>query len=690
MLTREQVKTLRESGREFLAADAMPMPPPNPDGPESADDENRTVDVCWFTGIDVPRMDWWTGDIYTLRLPPEGADLSLLNADAPVLDHHQSYDGACGSQKGKVVRAWMAQDGRYLATLRFSRRPDCDGLWMDIRDGIATKFSMGVELLETMEQRDAAGKLTMKTATKWRPFEISTEPIPADFGTTSLSAEVPAAPAAAESAASAGRPAEPTRATAQLSKEVPVMDPEINTGGDARTEQLNAEALRAEGAQLEATRRNGIEALAAPFLKEKSITADFVATLTGNPGVTVDKARGSILETLARRAEENPINGNHQAGLVTRDARDSKREQMEASLFVRANPAAPKEIQDKGRDFAGFTLVDLSRECLVDAGVKTRGMSRDEIARVALYGRNGAAEYFAGAMTTSDLPNILANVANKTLRQAYEAAPRTFTAFCRMVTASDFKPVNRVMLSDIAALQKTNEKGEFQRVYVSDSKETYSLTTWGGIVPITRKVVVNDDLQALTRIPAGLGVAAANLESDTVWAVITSNAVMADGTALFHANHSNLNGTAALALDKLGAARAAMRKQTAPKGTILNLTPRFLIVPAALEQAALQLVYPVGLAATAATGVVPQWVQSLVPVVEPRLDAVLTVGATNWFMSADPATIDTIEYCYLEGQQGVYIETRQGFEVDGVEIKARLDFAAAAIDYRGMCKNTAA
>ena len=75
---------------------------------------------------------------------------------------------------------------------------------------------------------------------------------------------------------------------------------------------------------------------------------------------------------------------------------------------------------------------------------------------------------------------------------------------------------------------------------------------------------------------------------------------------------------------------------------------------------------------------------------EGRLDAVASLGVTNWFMAVDPSQIDTIEYCYLEGQQGVYIETRQGFEVDGVEIKARLDFAAGAIDYRGLCKNTVA
>ena len=39
-----------------------------------------------------------------------------------------------------------------------------------------------------------------------------------------------------------------------------------------------------------------------------------------------------------------------------------------------------------------------------------------------------------------------ANVANKTLRQAYEAYPRTFQPFCRQVTAPDFKPINRCLL----------------------------------------------------------------------------------------------------------------------------------------------------------------------------------------------------------------------------------------------------
>jgi hypothetical protein len=443
--------------------------------------------------------------------------------------------------------------------------------------------------------------------------------------------------------------------------------------------------MRDEAVKAERLRATTIRTMAVPFkLEEKFVNAII------DEGVSVETARERILTKLAAQYEANPVNPLNPTVTMTADATDKRREGMEAAILFRGNPGDSK-LRDAGREYAGLTLVDVARECLDAVGVKTRGMSRNEIARVALQGRYGVEQYFAGigSMTTSDFPNILANVANKTLRQAYESAPRTFVPFCRQVSAADFKPINRVQLSDVPTLPKVNEKGEFHRTALSDSKETYSLATFGEIVAITRKVIVNDDLQALTRVPAGLGQAAANLESDTVWAVITGNPNMADTVALFHATHKNLNATNALALAALGIARAALRVQKAPKGTILNLQPRYLIVPAALEQAADQLIYPINLAATAVTGVVPTWVQSLTKIVEGRLDAVVTVGVTNWFMAVDPSQIDTIEYCYLEGQQGVYIETRQGFDVDGVEIKARLDFAAGAIDFRGLSKNTA-
>src|SRR4051812_35993171 len=95
---------------EFMAA-SIP--------PETLNADSRTVDCIWFTGIDVARFDWFTDEQYIRRFDPKGADLSLLNNGAPVLDNHSMYDGS-SSQKGVVEKAWI--DGKnYKATLRFSK-----------------------------------------------------------------------------------------------------------------------------------------------------------------------------------------------------------------------------------------------------------------------------------------------------------------------------------------------------------------------------------------------------------------------------------------------------------------------------------------------------------------------------------------------------------------------------------------
>jgi hypothetical protein len=644
--------------------------------PASANEDVRTIDAVWYAGAKVPRFDWRTGQEYDLILDMKGCRLDRLNNGGPLLDSHAAYGVA--DQLGVVRKAW-AKKGTGVATIQFSKRDAVTPIWNDVKGGIIQNLSPGMWIYKKVDTTPKNQERKEFTAVDWEPFEISLVPVPGDANTTFMSAaEPPAQPSVVEQ----------QRASAQ--EEHPAMTEQNQqvAGEEARQNEVALAAARDEAAKeavrMERERAGAIRLAALPFKFEEKFVTGLI-----DEGVSLDVANQRIVAKLAARSAEHPqfpppppLNGA--------DERDKRRAGMEASILFRGNPG-DSMLRDAGREFAGMTLVDVARECLDAAGVKTRGMSRNEIARVALQGRFGAAEFFEGGMmTTSDFPNILANVANKTLRQAYEAAPRTFTPFCRQVSATDFKPINRVQLSDVPTLPKVNEKGEFHRTSLSDSKESYSLATFGEIVAITRKTIINDDLQALTRAPAGLGQAAANLESDTVWAVITANANLADGIPLFHANHKNLNVSNALAGPALGTARAAFRVMKAPKGTILNLQPRYLIVPAALEQTADQLIWPINLAATAVTGVVPTWVQSLVKVVEGRLDAIQSVGVTNWFMAADPSQIDTIEYCYLEGQQGVYIETRQGFDVDGVEIKARLDFAAAAIDYRGLCKNISA
>jgi hypothetical protein len=159
-------------GREYFAASLTPS---------TINDAERTVDIVWFTGIDVPRQSW--EGPYIRRFDPKGVDLSLLNSAAPVFDNHNTWDGT-EAQKGVVEKAWV--DGKlYKATLRFSKRPSVDALWGDIKDKIVQKFSMGVETLAEHEIK-TEGQPTVRLADKWRPFEISCAPLPADFGTTTL------------------------------------------------------------------------------------------------------------------------------------------------------------------------------------------------------------------------------------------------------------------------------------------------------------------------------------------------------------------------------------------------------------------------------------------------------------------------------------------------------------------------
>ena len=131
-----------------------------------------------------------------------------------------------------------------------------------------------------------------------------------------------------------------------------------------------------------------------------------------------------------------------------------------------------------------------------------------------------------------------------------------------------------------------------------------------------------------------------------------------------------------------------MAKQTGlDKKTVLNVRPAFLIVPASLELQAEQMVAQ-NLVPAATSSVVPQSIRTLAPISEPRLDA---ASETAWYLGGQPKPDRHHRVRLSRGPaRCAYIETRNGFDVDGVEIKCRLDFGAKAIDWRGLYKNPGA
>lgn len=382
-------------------------------------------------------------------------------------------------------------------------------------------------------------------------------------------------------------------------------------------------------------------------------------------GVSVDKAREAALNCVSERDAEFVPN-NH---ISVSDAPDGAKDAMKNALIHRIDPSIKLE---SGRDFVGMNLMDMARASLDMAGIGSRGLTPNQIAAQALH-------------STSDFPYILADVANKSLRQGYDAAPRTFMPFTRQTSASDFKTINRAQLGEAPDLTEVNEAGEFSYGTLGEAKESYSLATFGKIIPLSRQLIINDDLDALSRIPSAFGASAAELESTTVWGKITANAAMNDSVALFHATHKNLGSAGALSETTLAEARKLMRKQTGINTSRpMNLMGEYLIVPAALEVAALKLLASITSATSANVNV---FSGGFTLIVEPRLDA---NSATAWYIACAPSRIDTIEYAYLSGNEGVYIETEQGFDVDGMKIKARMDFGAGVIDFRGLFKNAGA
>lgn len=366
---------------------------------------------------------------------------------------------------------------------------------------------------------------------------------------------------------------------------------------------------------------------------------------------------------------------------TVRDHLETTAEGMADALLHRMCPTT--KLTDNGRRFRSMSVLEMARELLQGGGINVRGLDRMSLARQAMQSRG---------MGTTDFSSILSNVGNKRMRLAYEENPASYKVWARRAQdVLNFKPITTVQMSAAPDLLQVREHGEFQYGKMLDAGETYELLTYGRIVALTRQAMVNDDLRAFDAMLVSFGAASARLENRLVYSQLTGNAPMSDGTPLFHADHKNLatGDLSELQLSSLALMRSKMRQQRGLQSEELNISPRYLIVPASLEQAAYQLTSANYVPARAAD--VNEFRQggrsSLEPIVEPLLDGVSSLA---WYAAANNSQIDTVEYCYLDGADGPVLETQNSFSVDAVSMKCRLDFATKAIDFRGLYKATGA
>lgn len=394
-------------------------------------------------------------------------------------------------------------------------------------------------------------------------------------------------------------------------------------------------------------------------------------------GLTPEQAGPLLVDEMARRSDKLETHSTISV-VADGDGRDRFRAGLGAALLIRAGI----EKDDPKNEFRSLTLLEMARACLHQAGV------------VGLPGDKRMVVGMAITHSTSDFPFLLQNTAERSLSRGYAEMPQTFQAWTSEGSLSDFRPATRGSFSEFSPLLEVKENGEFKHGTFGGGQESIQLATYGRLFSISRQAIINDDLNAFTSVPRKMGNAARRLVGDLAYAVLTGNPVMSDGVVLFHtATHKNLAASgAAASLVTLGTGRTAMAMQTdpnTPDPRPLGIPAKYLLVPVGMEDTVRVLLEsqynPEATNKLQQLNPARSW--GLTIISDPRLDA---NSATAYYLVADPNIFDTVEIAYLDGNKEPFLDQKQGWTVDGVEYKVRLDVAAKAIDWRTMYKNAGA
>ncbi|MDP1570346.1 MAG: hypothetical protein Q8L86_10105 [Vicinamibacterales bacterium] len=407
-------------------------------------------------------------------------------------------------------------------------------------------------------------------------------------------------------------------------------------------------------------------------------------------GASIEATRVAVLEQLATRSDSTAIDHRHTIMTSGDDARDKwlrgvgnwllQRSGMAAAV-AKAEGTTPDKL-DPG-EFRGLSLLDLGRQALERHGVNTRGMDRMTLAGQAM-------AYRSNYQTASDFAVALENVMHKVLRAGYIIQADTWSRWCGVASVSDFRAHSWYRTGSLTQLDDLTDHGEFKSKAIPDAeKATHAASTKGNIIAVTRQVIVNDDIGFVMRLTEALGRAGKLTIERAVYALLSENSglgpTQADTEPLFHTNRKNVNATgSAITMAGLDADATVMAIQTDPNGQdILDLRPSVLLVARGLEGTARAINEAEYDPDTTGKLQKPNIVKGMFS------DVVGTGRLTGnrRYLFADPAQHPVFLVSFLEGQREPVLETQDGWRVDGVEMKGRLDFGVDVVDYRGAVTN---
>ena len=508
------------------------------------------------------RYSWDTDEYYTEVLDINGANTERLNTFFK--DHNRSVDSAIG----KVVNP-RVENNELVGDVIFGSDADSQVVRSKYSDGILTDVSIGYEILDYTVTQGAGNERDMVTVTNFDIFEVSAVGIGFDDGAKKREKE--------NNNGSSEMDEKQRERLAQLE----AMS-KRNDEQQAELTKLNVAYAKAERAKLEADKKT-LDAEKAEMQREKTIAAtiaDFgergkIALASfGDTKVTDVQLRAKIL---ADFAGETPAHATQVADSASE--RSKMIDAMVDGLAMRAGAKIDKPVQGAER-YRHATLISIGNALLPE---NQRSFDPSITAERSL--------------VTGDFPLLLQSVGARILVAEYTAQLGTYKAWMKEVDVPDFRVMTELTSSvGGGRLSKTLENGDLKELSAAEAKESWKIETFGNKFVVTRQMLINDDLGNFSNLLSTFGRMAKTTANGIAYDILQhkgdySKYKMADGKSYYDSSRNN-TGDDDLSSEALSKGRLAMASHKSIDGkTPLNIVPKFLVVPPALEVTAKEILH---------------------------------------------------------------------------------------------------
>jgi HK97 family phage prohead protease len=623
----------------------------------SYDEATRTASIVIATSTPVSRY----GMVEILAISNEAIDLSRVAlGQVKLLDSHNS--GSIETILGRLTEAHI-EDGQLIGTITFAETDDALEAAQAVARGEITGISAGYKILKwELAGRDEDTDIETWVAARWELFEVSLVSVPADkySGVRSLTFPI-------------------TRETVHM---------ETQKTEPAAIDQAAIQEASRLALTNERTRSSEIIAIAARHGLTQDLSAKYIAD-----GTSVEAFKDVVLEHLASQSPAARVASGSGARIEIIDPGQSPaklREVMVDAIALRymtpKTAALPVENEHQAREYSSLSILHMGAEL---AGIPQYHRKSPDAVLEMLSQRS--------MMGTTDFPLLLSALANKFLLAQYTLQTPSYRLFSVQKPFTNFKAHNFIRAGDFPMPRLLTETGEVPFGNVTENQEQITAKTYAIALPISRQMLVNDDLQAFTDSASAAGYVCPAFENQVAWSIILQNGgagpLMSDAgnlwnttattTAGGHANAASA-GTA-VTVASLTAGRQAMRNQKSLAGYPLQLVPKY-IVSGAAKQTEIDQMLSTNLLANQISNV------NVFNTGNTRLTSITdaTITDNSWYLFCDPAAAPVFGWGYVGGNNGPAFSVDKPFNRDGLSLKVTEDFAFGALDWRGTWRNAGA